>query len=105
MKDILDILLDADNKDPIPLADAKGRTIAFEQIAVIPFDKNGEEVLYAVLKPIDKMDGVADDEGLVFFVDEDSNGNKFLKVELDELTAIEVFNKYYDLFENAHKKH
>ena len=34
-KDILDILLDEDNRDPIVLVDEKGRRIAFEQVAII----------------------------------------------------------------------
>lgn len=45
-KDIIDILLDADNKDPIILVDNNRRKIAFEQVAVIPYDSK----LYCVLK-------------------------------------------------------
>lgn len=44
-KDIVDILLDEENKDPIVLTDDKGRKLAFEQIAVIPYDQK----LYCVL--------------------------------------------------------
>ena len=40
--DILDVLLDPDNKEPITLVDQDGRVLAFEQVAVIPHDKRGE---------------------------------------------------------------
>ena len=42
--DILDILLDEDNRDPITLVDADGRAIDFEQVAVIP--RQSQFILY-----------------------------------------------------------
>lgn len=102
--DLLDVLLDKDNKDPIVLMDEKGRQISFEQVAIIPYEVKGEKVLYVVLKPIDKIDGIADDEAVVFLVDQDKNGNTILRVEEDEEVAIAVFDKYYDLLEEARGK-
>ena len=52
--DIIDVLLDEENKDPIVLVDDKGRKLSFEQVAVIPYN----EKLYCVLKPLDKIEGV-----------------------------------------------
>lgn len=94
MADIYDVLLDEENKDPIVLVDGNGRKTAFEQIAVIPYN----EKLYCILKPVDKMENVADDEAIVFFVDEKGDEN-VLEVETDELTAMEVFAQYYDLLD------
>ena len=54
---ILDILLDEDNEDPITLYDENDKPVRFDQVAIIPMD----EKLYAILKPIDEMEGVADD--------------------------------------------
>ena len=102
--DLLDVLLDKDNKDPIVLMDEKGRQISFEQVAIIPYEIKNEKVLYVVLKPIDKIDGIADDEAVVFLVDQDKNGNTILRVEEDEEIAIAVFDKYYDLLEEARGK-
>ena len=98
-KDIVDILLDEDNKDPIVLTDDKGRKLAFEQVAVIPYDQK----LYCVLKPLDHIDGVADDEALVFYVDEGENEDDepVLRIEDDELKSIDVFMEYYNLLEEA----
>ena len=96
---VLDILLDENNNDPIVLTDQNGARYSLEQIAVIP---RGETV-YAILKPIEKIDGIEDDEAVVFRVDE-SGEEPILRVETDEATAVEVFGKYYDLIEEAAKK-
>lgn len=95
--DILDVLLDPDNKEPITLVDQDGRVLAFEQVAVIPHDKNGEKCLFAVLKPLDKIKGIADDEAIVFRVDIDDDGNSNIVMEEDEEVAIAVYNEYIEL--------
>ena len=95
--DILDVLLDPDNKEPITLVDQDGRVLAFEQVAVIPHDKSGEKCLFAVLKPLDKIKGIADDEAIVFRVDIDDDGNSNIVVEEDEEVAIAVYNEYIEL--------
>ncbi len=98
-RDILDILLDQDNKDHIILTDESGKTLAFEQVAIIPYGSDDNKVLYAILKPITEIKGVADDEAIVFKVDEDVFGNTVLRFEDDELIAIDIFNKYHDMLE------
>lgn len=100
-EDIIDILLEEDNKDPILLTDEKGNKIAFEQVAVIPYDQK----IYCILKPIDHIDNVEDDEAIVFYVEEDLYGGNapVLRVEADELKAIDVFEKYYDLLDSENK--
>ena len=95
-KDVLDILLDEDNKEPIVLSDEEGKKFTFEQIAVIPYN----DKVYAVLKPVDKIDGVNDDEAIVFVVDERPTGS-VLMVESDEKVAISVFDEYYNLLDEA----
>ena len=97
---ILDILLDEDNEEPITLYDESDKPVKFDQVAIIPLD----EKLYAILKPIDEMDGVADDEAIVFAVTEDSEGETVLEIETDEPIAIRVFDEYYKLLDNAEAK-
>lgn len=99
--DLLDVLLDEDNREPIVLMDEQGKQLTFEQVAVIPYEVRKETRLYCVLKPVDRIDGVGDDEAIVFLVDTDSEGNSVIKVEEDEEIAIAVFDKYYDLLEEA----
>lgn len=98
--DIIDILLDENNKEPIVLVDGNNRKIAFEQIAVIPYI----EKIYCILKPVDYVDGIEDDEAVVFYVDEPEGEEPGLKVETDELTAIHVFEEYYNLLEESELK-
>lgn len=97
---LMDVLLDEDNEDPITLYDEKDKPIKFDQVAIIPM----QDKLYAILKPIDELPGVADDEAIVFLVNEMPNGEATLEVETDEPTAILVFDEYYKLLdkEDAH---
>jgi len=97
---VLDILLDEENDSPITLFDEKDKGIKFDQVAIIPM----EEKLYAILKPLDKMEGVADDEAIVFLVEEEEDGDAQLVVETDEPMAMKVFDEYYRLVEEAEEK-
>ncbi len=98
--DIVDVLLDENNKEPIVLIDGNGRKIAFDQIAVIPY----KDKLYCVLKPIDEIENVADDEAIVFFVHEEEGKEPVLMVETNEKVAMEVFDEYYNLLDEEDKK-
>ena len=98
--DILDVLLDEDNEDPITLYDEYDKPVKFDQVAIIPLD----EKLYAILKPNDEIEGVADDEAIVFAIEEGQNGETSLVVESDEPTAIKVFDQYYVLLDEEEKK-
>ena len=102
--DLLDVLLDQDNKEPIVLMDENGKQMTFEQVAVIPYEVKKEKRLYCVLKPLDKIEGIKDDEAIVFLVDTDDEGNSVIRIEEDEEIAIAVFDKYYDLLEEANKE-
>ena len=97
MVDIVDLLLDENNDEPISLYDENEKEIKFEQVAVIP---EGEKI-YAILKPVDEMEGVADDEAIVFVVEYDAEGHSYLVVETNEEIAIKVFDKYYQLLDEA----
>lgn len=97
--DILDILLDEDNEDPITLYDENMKAIRFDQVAIIPL----EEKLFAILKPIDEIKGVADDEAIVFAINENKDGETTLVVETDEPLAMRVFDEYYKLLDAQEK--
>ena len=89
-------LLDPENSDPIVLFDENEKPVSFEQIALIPY----QEKLYAILKPIEKMDGVADDEAIVFsFEEDDSNEDQLLVVEENDAVIDEVFAIYNKLLD------
>lgn len=56
------------------------------------------------MKPIDKIENVQDDEAIVFYVDEKEGREPVLMVETDEKTAINVFDEYYNLLDQAEGK-
>ena len=65
----VDRLFDESNDDKIYVKDTDGREIEFEQVAVVDFEEN----YYAVLKPTSALEGVAEDEFLIFLIDEDKD--------------------------------
>ena len=89
MRELLEKLTDKDNKEILQFYDNKGRLLSFEQVAVIPYD----ETLYTVLHPIDKIEGVNEDEAIVFEVTPDDQ----LQVVTDVERAQLIFDKYLDL--------
>lgn len=97
--DILDVLLDEDNEDPVTLYDDQGKAFKFDQVAVIPLD----DKLYTILKPLDNLPGVADDEAIVFAINEQENGESSLIIETEESIAMRVFDEYYKLLDEQKK--
>ncbi len=97
--DVLDILLDPENSDPIVLQDDQGKKITFEQVAVVPYDGK----IYVVLKPVDKIQGVKEDEAIVFLCDETTKPTT-LRPESDQEIAVKIFDEYYNLVEEANKQ-
>ena len=88
----LEAILDEENNDVIVLQGEKG-IIEFEQIALIP----QEEKLYVILKPIQPMEGLGEDEGLVFFINEEK---KIFELVADEKIIDDVFDVYFDLVDD-----
>lgn len=91
---LVDLLLDPDCETPIKLMDEKGEELSFDQIAVIPVD----DKLYAILKPITKIEGVADDEALVFEIDVEEDT---IVVCYDFDIVDKVFDGYYKLLNES----
>ena len=99
MKTILDILLDPEDTEPIALISEQGESVRFEQVAIVPY----KDKLYCILKPLDDIADVADDEAIVFCVDE-SDEETLLRVETDEKTCLAIFDVYYELIEQEQNK-
>jgi len=99
-KDVLDVLLDDNNHDNITLYDENEKAVEFEQVALIPLDYDDEEgELYCILKPVGKLEGIKDNEAIVFHVVEDEDGVADLEVEMDDEIAERVFNEFYRLLD------
>ena len=86
----IDALYDENNNDAIILFNENGEEIAFEQVAIIPIS----EKVYAILKPIQPMDGVGEDEGLVFSIEQNDEGEEYLMLTVDEEIIDAVFTVY-----------
>ncbi|MGN1060409.1 MAG: DUF1292 domain-containing protein [Candidatus Coproplasma sp.] len=94
--DLLDQLLGEDADSEIRLKNEDGTELVFNQVAVIPQD----DKLFAILTPVTDIDGVSDDEAIVFRVDE-REGEHVLVLEEDETVAMEVFEQYVKLWEES----
>lgn len=93
--DLIDILLNKEDKEPIVLQDENGEKLAFEQIAVIPYN----DKIYVVLKPIDKIEHIEENEAIVFYVDEVEGKEPGLRVETNREIAEKIFDEYLDLLD------
>lgn len=91
--DIMDVLLDENNTDPIVIKGKDGSIAEFEQMAVIPYEGD----LYAILSPITKLEGMGSSDGVVVKVVKEENGRSGLEIA-DSCEATDaVFKEYYKM--------
>ena len=91
----IDALFDVNNSANIVLYNENDEPVEFEQIALIPL----EEVVYAILKPVAAVEGVADDEAFVFEVVENEEEGDSLKLVEDDKVIDDVFAEYNKLLD------
>ena len=94
-KNAIERLLDENDLGKIVLYDENDKEVEFEQIAIIPYQNE----VYAILKPVEKMEGVADDEAIVFLLDADEESDEVLSVVEDDAVIDAVFDAYYKLLD------
>lgn len=88
----IDMLLDENNTENIKLYNEENQEIEFEQIALVPI----ENKTYAILRPVLEMEGIAEDEALVFVIDEIDDEDCLVIVE-DDAIVDKVFEEYYKM--------
>ena len=88
----IDMILDENNTDPIVLYNENNDPVQFEQIALIPWVDD----TYVILKPVEAIEGIADDEAIVFQITELDGEDVLVVVEDDAIIDI-VFDEYYAL--------
>jgi uncharacterized protein YrzB (UPF0473 family) len=88
----VDRLFDENNDEKIYVKDNGGKEIEFEQVAVVDFEEN----YYAVLHPTSPIEGVNEDEALVFLIDEDGDQ---LVYEEDDRIIDGVYGEYMQMLE------
>lgn len=98
--EVLHILMDPNNNEDVELGTEGQPKTKFEQEYVCAY----EGKLYCILKPLDKIENVKDDEAIVFVVDENEDAGKHqLKIVEDDVIADKIFDFYYkDL--DSHEK-
>lgn len=92
-------ILDENNDENVILYDENDNPNEFEQCGVVQLDNT----IYAILKPNFEIEGVADDEVLIFEIVEDENGD-MLSVVTDEKIIEEVMENLNDLIDEELKK-
>ena len=86
--------------DIITLLSANGEEIQFLEIAGIAYHGN----FYAILQPVELIEGMADDEALVFKVSKTESGEDKFEIELDDEIIDAVFKEYNRLLDNYQEK-
>ena len=85
-----------DRDDIVTLFSASGEQIDFIEIAGIAYHGN----FYAILQPVELIDGMQDDEAFVFKVSRNENGEDKFEIELDDEIIDAVFKEYNRLLDN-----
>ena len=91
---------DDDDNDIVTLLGADGEEIDFTQIAGIAYGGK----FYAILQPVELLDGMDSDEALVFKVSKGPDGEDKFEIELDDHIIDAVFAEYNRLLDEAMKK-
>lgn len=96
INEIQDDELMQDEDDIVTLLSADGEEIDFIEIAGIAHKGS----FYAILQPVELLEGMADDEALVFKVSRTENGEDKFEIELDDEIIDAVFEEYNRLLDN-----
>ena len=83
--------------DTITLLSSNGEEIQFIEIAGIAHKGN----FYAILQPVELIEGMAEDEALVFKVSRAENGEDKFEIVLDDEIINAVFETYNKLLDNS----
>ena len=89
--------MENDDDDIVTLLSAEGEEIDFVEIAGIAYKGS----FYAILQPVELLDGMDDDEALVFKVTRGKDGEDKFEIELDDSTIDAVFAEYNKLLDEA----
>ena len=96
-KDFEEMLDEEYEDDIITLTTADGEEVDFVEIAGIAH--NGK--FYAILQPVELLEGMDDDEALVFEVVRNADGSDGFNVVLDDEIIDAVFEEYNRLLDKA----
>jgi len=87
----------SDDDDVVTLLSDDGEEIDFIEVAGIAYRGN----FYAVLQPVELLEGMEEDEALVFKVTRGKDGEDKFEIELDDAIIDAVFEEYNKLLDEA----
>ena len=82
-------------EDIITLTGADGTEVDFVEIAGIALNRN----FYVILQPVELIEGMDEDEALVFKVSRNADGSDRFEIELDDDIIAAVFDEYNRLLD------
>lgn len=94
------VIDDDDDSDIISLQGPNGEMVDFTHIATIA--NRGK--LYVLLVPREKLEGMDDDECLVFECTQNAEGEDSFNIEMDDAIIDEVMAQYDKLYEESHQQ-
>lgn len=80
--------------DIVELIDENGNTVRFD--LVMTFDYEGKR--YAALLPVDKVEGVGDDEVVLLEIVKEKGGENYVSID-NPILLDEVFKEFTELFD------
>ena len=86
-----------DEDDVVTLVSAEGEEVDFVEVAGIAYQNN----FYAILQPVERLEGMEEDEALVFKVTRGNDGEDKFEIELDDAIIDAVFAEYNRLLDEA----
>ncbi len=86
-----------DEDEVITLFDDDGKPVKFYEVACIEY--KGE--FYALMQPVEPMEGLGEDEALIFKVREEDEENDVFEPVTDEAVLDAVFNEYLNALAEA----
>lgn len=86
-----------DEDEVITLTDDEGKPVDFYEVACIEY--KGE--FYALMQPVEPMEGLGEDEALIFKVREEDEDNDVFEPVFDEEILEAVFNEYLNAMAEA----
>ena len=90
-----DFFEEQENDDIVTLSTPDGEDIDFVEIAGIKLESG----FYAILQPVELLDGMSEDEALVFAVTKTEDGEDSFSIELDDDIIDAVFAEYNRLLD------
>ncbi len=92
---MIEKILDENCNDNVVLYDEEDNAVEFEQVAVIPMNDS----VYVLLVPVEPMEGVGEDEAIVFVIEEDEDNEPLLSIVMEDDVVDAVFAEYEKLVE------